>query len=222
MARLKKLADFLTSGFTAGELKQLVSTLEGGLVTAIHWEYAVADVAFEVAEKLESRGLLKSTRFWEQLEATRPRRDDEIASLRSQWVPAGDAQHAKFEGPAVPHDDEVGQFELVLSGTVEEYYRPRVEALMAHLRAFLKEPQLTLVRVSKGSVRLVLEGTWRAFKQLRHPEKLQDADVLCVRWLGTRRQLNEQRRAFLRVLKVRLSDLSDQQFLRAFMQHAAG
>jgi DNA-directed RNA polymerase specialized sigma24 family protein len=65
-----------------------------------------------------------------------------------------------------PQSADRGQWVLVLSGTINENERPLVKALEAHLRKLSKDVTLTLLRVERGSIVLVLEGSRRGFDLL--------------------------------------------------------
>lgn len=53
---------------------------------------------------------------------------------------------------------------LILSATLKEVDKPKAEAIVAHLRQFLEDTQLTLQRIEEGSVVLVLKGSQEAFE----------------------------------------------------------
>lgn len=63
--------------------------------------------------------------------------------------------------------DHNGQYILVLSATIRDIDKPIAEAMEAHLRKLSKDVTLTLMRVEKGSVKLILEGTRAGFERIR-------------------------------------------------------
>ena len=63
-----------------------------------------------------------------------------------------------------------GEYVIVLSGTVSELDKARTEALVEHLRAFAKDTSLTLLRIQKGSIKVVVRGTRAGFERLRNLE----------------------------------------------------
>ena len=62
---------------------------------------------------------------------------------------------------------QAGQYFLVLSATISEFDKARVEAIVAHLRKLSGDTELTFVRVEDGSVRIVLEGSRDGYEELR-------------------------------------------------------
>ncbi|MBD2358582.1 CHAT domain-containing protein [Tolypothrix sp. FACHB-123] len=59
------------------------------------------------------------------------------------------------------------KYEFVLSGTLSEASKERLEAILAHLREMSKDTRLTLIRVEAGSIRLILEGSEEGFNRLQ-------------------------------------------------------
>ena len=58
------------------------------------------------------------------------------------------------------------KYEFVLSGSVDEASRQKLEAIVAHLQTITGDSSLTLVRVEPGSIKLILEGSEDGFHQL--------------------------------------------------------
>lgn len=56
---------------------------------------------------------------------------------------------------------------LVLDGMIEEFDKERVEIIAEHLRALLKDPHLSIKRVDKGSVELLIESSEEALDRLK-------------------------------------------------------
>ena len=59
------------------------------------------------------------------------------------------------------------KFEMVLSGTLEEANRSRVEAVVRHLQKLLNDPDLTLQEVRNGSIVLKLQCSQAGFDRLK-------------------------------------------------------
>ena len=58
------------------------------------------------------------------------------------------------------------RYEFVLSGSIDEVGRPKLEAIVAHLQKVTGDTSLTLVDVESGSIKLVLEGVEESFQML--------------------------------------------------------
>lgn len=58
------------------------------------------------------------------------------------------------------------EYNLVLSGRLEEADKQTVEAIVSHLRKLTKDTQLTIKKVERGSIKLTLEGSERGFNKL--------------------------------------------------------
>lgn len=61
---------------------------------------------------------------------------------------------------------EHGRWVIVISATVDEIDLDKVKAIEAHLRKLAEDTELTVMRVERGSVVLVLEGTRRGFERV--------------------------------------------------------
>ncbi|MET0624909.1 MAG: toll/interleukin-1 receptor domain-containing protein [Pyrinomonadaceae bacterium] len=83
---------------------------------------------------------------------------------------------------------EHGRWVIVISATVDEINLDKVKAIEAHLRKLAEDTELTVMRVERGSVVLVLEGTRRGFErvsELLESGRLDDLlgyEVKEVRW----------------------------------------
>lgn len=83
---------------------------------------------------------------------------------------------------------EHGRWVIVISATVDEIDLDKVKAIEAHLRKLAEDTELTVMRVERGSVVLVLEGTRRGFErvsELLESGRLNDLlgyEVREVRW----------------------------------------
>jgi RNA polymerase sigma factor (sigma-70 family) len=60
------------------------------------------------------------------------------------------------------------KYEFVLTGSVDEVSRQKLEAIVAHLQTITGDSSLTLLRVEPGSIKLILEGSEAGFKQLEN------------------------------------------------------
>lgn len=58
-------------------------------------------------------------------------------------------------------------YEFVVSGNIDESDKQRLEAIVAHLQQVTGDVNLTLLRVEKGSVKLIFEGSPEGFRQLK-------------------------------------------------------
>jgi len=58
------------------------------------------------------------------------------------------------------------RYEFVLSGSIDEVGRPKLEAIVAHLQKVTGDTSLTLLDVESGSIKLVLEGVEESFQML--------------------------------------------------------
>ncbi len=58
------------------------------------------------------------------------------------------------------------KYEFVLSGSVDEVGKPKLEAIVAHLQKVTGDTSLTLLEVESGSIKLVLEGSEESFQLL--------------------------------------------------------
>ena len=75
---------------------------------------------------------------------------------------------ALFPGTELNHRSQKSvKFEMVLSGTLDEANKSRVEAVVRHLQNLLDEPNLTLQEVRAGSIVLELQCSQAAFDRLR-------------------------------------------------------
>lgn len=81
---------------------------------------------------------------------------------RCQVVESAPWEREKREAP-----EEPGLFELTLNLTIADVDQQKVEAIVALLRELAKDPYLTLRRVDKGSVKLLLEGSRDGFEHLK-------------------------------------------------------
>lgn len=83
-------------------------------------------------------------------------------SSRPPAFPPDGAAHQ----PAVKVETARVQYTMVVSGTINADDKALIEAMVEHLRRVSKDASLTLIKVEKGSVRLVLEGTRHGFERL--------------------------------------------------------
>ena len=60
------------------------------------------------------------------------------------------------------------KYEFVLTGSVDEVSRQKLEAIVAHLQTITGDSSLTLLRVEPGSIKLILEGSEAGFRQLEN------------------------------------------------------
>jgi len=86
-------------------------------------------------------------------EAAKTLENCEAAGLAEEKPPAGETT-------------QIARWCFVLNGQVDDFERGRVEAILTYLQALLQDPDLTLVRIEAGSMRLVLEGKRDAFGRL--------------------------------------------------------
>ncbi|MBK8253213.1 MAG: TIR domain-containing protein [Polyangiaceae bacterium] len=68
--------------------------------------------------------------------------------------------------PGDPRSAPEGQWTFVVTGSISDYDRRTLEALIEHLRKLSGDARLTLIRVEEGSVRIVLRGTRVGFEKL--------------------------------------------------------
>jgi hypothetical protein len=59
------------------------------------------------------------------------------------------------------------QWVLVLSGTIEDMDKARVEAIMTHLHQLSEDMTLTIQKIEEGSVKLIIESTEEGFKRIK-------------------------------------------------------
>jgi hypothetical protein len=59
------------------------------------------------------------------------------------------------------------KFTIVLSGTVEEVNKAKVEAITEHLRQISGDFQLTIVEIKSGSIRLIVECSKRGYERIK-------------------------------------------------------
>lgn len=57
-------------------------------------------------------------------------------------------------------------YEFVLTGSINEVSRQRLEAIVAHLQEITGDASLTLLKVESGSIKLILEGSEEGFQLL--------------------------------------------------------
>jgi small subunit ribosomal protein S1 len=57
-------------------------------------------------------------------------------------------------------------YEFVLTGSIDEVSRQRLEAIVAHLQEITGDTSLTLLKIESGSIKLVLEGSEEGFRLL--------------------------------------------------------
>ncbi len=57
-------------------------------------------------------------------------------------------------------------YEFVMSGSIDETEKSKLEAIVAHLKTLTRDTSLTLLKVESGSIKLVLEGSEEGFKRL--------------------------------------------------------
>jgi formylglycine-generating enzyme required for sulfatase activity len=58
------------------------------------------------------------------------------------------------------------RYEFVLSGSIEEIDKHRINAIFSHLQTLVGDPSLTLIKVESGSIKLILEGSFDGFNHL--------------------------------------------------------
>lgn len=63
--------------------------------------------------------------------------------------------------------ESLAKYELVLTGSVSELQKTRIEAILEHLRELLEDPLITLKEIESGSIILVLEGSLKGFERLQ-------------------------------------------------------
>jgi hypothetical protein len=66
----------------------------------------------------------------------------------------------KLEAPSVI------KYEFVLTGSVNEISKQKLEAIVTHLQNIIGDTSLTLIRVEPGSIKLILEGSGEGFREL--------------------------------------------------------
>jgi hypothetical protein len=64
-------------------------------------------------------------------------------------------------------EESLAKYELVLTGSVSELQKTRIEAILEHLRELLEDPLITLKEIEPGSIIFVLEGSLKGFERLR-------------------------------------------------------
>jgi hypothetical protein len=65
-----------------------------------------------------------------------------------------------------PETVERGRWVVVISATVNEIDLDKIKAIEAHLRKLAEDTELTVMRVERGSVVIILEGTRRGFERI--------------------------------------------------------
>lgn len=85
---------------------------------------------------------------------------------------------------------------IVLSGTVKDFNRPRVEAVAEHLRTLLNDPHLTITSVKRSSVRLDVSSAFATFERMQSKFERGDLGEIfghSIRRLATVAELDEER-----------------------------
>ncbi len=154
----------------AGE--KVVASSESDLMTFLRRNYGDA-----LAVEMEGRGFLEAAHANRAVEALIVRGISDLIDSKSEYDRIGYQLHAatcasafafeilaNFEGRS---GGEEGRYIIVLSGSVSEMNRSRVEAIVKHLRALCGDAQLTLEKVEAGSIRLVLRGSYEGYERLR-------------------------------------------------------
>jgi hypothetical protein len=63
--------------------------------------------------------------------------------------------------------ESLAKYELVLTGSISELEKPKLEAILEHLQKLLEDPLITLKEVESGSIILRLEGSLKGFERLQ-------------------------------------------------------
>jgi RNA polymerase sigma factor (sigma-70 family) len=90
------------------------------------------------------------------------RKEDSLPSPPSSTtcVPDAPTRSVSFKSTQVV-------YEFVLTGSVNEVSKQKLEAVVAHLRDITGDASLTLLKIESGSIKLILEGSEEGFRLLR-------------------------------------------------------
>lgn len=89
----------------------------------------------------------------------------QLQGIPEHLTPILKARSVLKEG-ANPEHESAKRWILVLSATIQEVDRKRAEAIVEHLRQISQDASLTLMEIFPGSVRLVIQGSEKAFKKI--------------------------------------------------------
>jgi nucleoside phosphorylase/tetratricopeptide (TPR) repeat protein len=184
----------LLGPIAAGE--KVVSSSRSSVYSFIRASYSDA-----LAVEMEGRGFLRAAHANPNLSALVVRGISDLLNKKESTDAAGFQTLAAQTASAFALEvlanlygasqRQTGQYMLVLSATINELDKARVQAIVAHLKTLSDDTELTLVRIEDGSVRVILQGSRAGFEELRllfesgQLSTVLGIEILDVEWQGT-------------------------------------
>ncbi|MBE9209706.1 pentapeptide repeat-containing protein [Nostoc sp. LEGE 06077] len=169
--QLKELQLALINAFpNTTSLEQMLLFELGKNLNAIAGEGRLEDIVFKLIQVANSQAWV--TNLVDAAYNYNPGNPG-LRAIAERLLPNHDAQtyDANFSSGSDAvldsKNDSLIIYEFVLSGRVSEVSKQRLEAIVEHLREITGDVHLTLIKISSGSIKLVLEGSEKGFQFLK-------------------------------------------------------
>jgi len=165
----KALLDFLRDAFSMSEFRELIAREYGrSMVSNLPDHPTPTDFFAGSIDVLARHGLL-TPGFFQQLADARPARRPEILAMSPE--------------PAIV-DKADAKLDVVLSGSLTDLNPTRLENFIQTVREIAGDRALYVLRITSGSIRILVRGTHTACLQFGH--RYREAPNTMKRWLEAR------------------------------------